>query len=223
MSGDFVTQVGNMAYFGDEYNAQQNLFAGVSGGVFGAADGVLMHKAGSALIPGSPKFPDGISINDLMAKFDNIAILNLSDGLFSGNWQFAVSKLGNGDWQFFNTIEGVQAWILKANGQVNEVASSAASSFRASPRNFTCMECAEDVVKALKAKGVKGKIVTITSPHANIHSIVDKRFISTSGIHKGVMVDGLVYDNIHNGIPIKDWLADFGSRYGFFKPTFIDF
>ena len=97
MSGYFVTQIGNMAYFGDEYNAQQNLFAGVSGGVFGAADGVLMKKSGSALVPETPKFPKGLSMNDLMEQFDNIAILDLGGGgRFSDTWEFAVTQLGSG-------------------------------------------------------------------------------------------------------------------------------
>lgn len=118
MTGDFVTQVGNMAYFGDEYNAQQNLFAGLSGGVFGAADGVLMQKAGSALIPGTPRFPDGISALDLMEQFENFVVLNLKTDLWKGKWQFAVSELGNGTWHYANTIEGARGLILKANGKL---------------------------------------------------------------------------------------------------------
>jgi len=87
--------------------------------------------------------------------------------------------------------------------------------------NFQCMECADNVVSALKEKGISGEILEITTNGnkgmaGNIWSDVAGKNISTNGKHKAVLVDGKVYDNIHkDGIDYNKWIEDLFSPTGY--------
>ena len=81
--------------------------------------------------------------------------------------------------------------------------------------NLKCIECAEAVVKALKKEGLSGEVIDF-HPTRNgkkystpVHSDKASDRISNSGLHRGVLIEGKVYDNIHTeGIDIDGWIKD---------------
>jgi len=90
--------------------------------------------------------------------------------------------------------------------------------------NLQCMECSDAIVSALKNEGISGQILEYRTLNAagkpSATNIVSKTneaagkldAISTSGVHRGVLTDGKVYDNIHpQGINYSDWVDDFES------------
>jgi RHS repeat-associated protein len=92
--------------------------------------------------------------------------------------------------------------------------------------NFQCKECASDIISMLKKEGIKGDKISLKAK-GNRHFIVSDKHgadaVSTNGEHVGVLIEGVVYDNIHKeGIKLADWLNDFHSAYGFdvFKTPF---
>lgn len=80
--------------------------------------------------------------------------------------------------------------------------------------NGSCFPCAEAMSRALSAAGYSGEVLTLLWEEATF--VMSKRHgpeeaVGDNGQHAGVLVDGLVYDNIGrgNGLPEKDWIADF--------------
>lgn len=68
------------------------------------------------------------------------------------------------------------------------------------------------------------KTVSLEKMFGNIWSDTAGRNISTNGFHRGVLVDGFVYDNIHKaGIKYDDWIKDFHTPGNELKKTFEDF
>ena len=115
--------------------------------------------------------------------------------------------------------------VLKlGNNVVGEKIAKIASTF---PR-YECKACAAAIVQQLQKDGVKGKILdfktaTNQGSYGNIWSDTARKNISTNGEHRAVMVDGIVYDNIHpNGIPYAQWKNDFHS-IGDYKITETNF
>jgi RHS repeat-associated protein len=86
---------------------------------------------------------------------------------------------------------------------------------------FTCKECAADLVKTLKKEGVSGEILDIKTNGnkgmaLNIWSDSANAVISFNGTHRGVLVEGKVFDNLHpNGIGYEEWLKDLRSPTGY--------
>ena len=85
--------------------------------------------------------------------------------------------------------------------------------------NLQCVECADAIINALKAEGISGEIVTLqanSTKRGFIWSDTAGKTISENGHHRGVLVDGKVYDNIHTeGIDYDAWRADFDVIGGF--------
>lgn len=94
---------------------------------------------------------------------------------------------------------------------VSEIAQNVTKNFG----NTYCLPCSEALVNAFKNEGITGQVIELRSETA---LIVSKTFgyseaISRSGMHRGVLVDGMVYDNIHKkGIAYDDWIKDFESH-----------
>lgn len=87
--------------------------------------------------------------------------------------------------------------------------------------NFQCVDCADAIMDALKQEGISGEIVTLQArgrmdtQSGNVWSDTAGKNISTNGHHRGVLVDGKVYDNIHTeGIDYNAWKNDFYSIQG---------
>jgi RHS repeat-associated protein len=94
---------------------------------------------------------------------------------------------------------------------------------------FKCMECADEIVSTLKSQGISGQIVDVTTESSkgmrgNIWSDKAGDLISTNGKHRGVLVEGKVFDNVHTeGIDYDTWLKDFHTPSGELKVTKTDF
>jgi len=109
---------------------------------------------------------------------------------------------------------GVEA--VEAEVGATEVAEAAAQGFA----NGQCLQCAESVIDAVEAAGGEANPILIDTGNAlkngNIYSDIAGENIATNGIHAGVEVDGLVYDNISpNGIPFSDWINSLNVVFGY--------
>jgi Papain fold toxin 2 len=78
------------------------------------------------------------------------------------------------------------------------------------------------------ANGVEGKIIKLRTKKRNDFFIISNRYsnsesITENGIHYGVEVLGLVFDNIsHQGLPRDQWINDFSCRSGGFYLEELD-
>ena len=93
--------------------------------------------------------------------------------------------------------------------------------------NLDCVRCADALVDAFKSEGITGQIITLQSKQTKrgfIWSTSADKIIATSGMHRGVLDDGKVYDNIHkSGIDLNDWINDFVVLGGFEIPSISSF
>jgi hypothetical protein len=88
--------------------------------------------------------------------------------------------------------------------------------------DFQCVECADAILAALKKEGIEdAKIISLQAKgrmdtrSGNVWSDTAQRTISTNGHHRGVLIDGKVYDNIHKqGVDVDTWKNDFHSIEG---------
>ena len=73
-----------------------------------------------------------------------------------------------------------------------------------------CVEAANEMERFLKRKGLHGKRIELRySSEFIVSNTYTTKAISETGLHVGIMYDGLMYDNIHKGIQYADWLNDF--------------
>ena len=83
------------------------------------------------------------------------------------------------------------------------------------------MECAAEIVAALKKKGLKGQVLDVVTTSdkgmaANIWSDKMGMNISTNGKHRAVFFENKVYDNLNpNGIDFGSWKNDLFSPTGY--------
>jgi hypothetical protein len=152
---------------------------------------------------------------------------------------YSVGKdLGGGWHEILNTegkvvgkIQGKQKAIDHVAG-LNKAAEAAARTpadiakeVTAKYKLLQCEECANALAADLKAAGHSGEIIEIQAIASrpggarpdfivsNTHG--GHQSITQNGRHVGVRVGDTVYDNIHkNGIPYKQWLADFDAING---------
>jgi RHS repeat-associated protein len=121
--------------------------------------------------------------------------------------------------------EDVSVMPSLSSRDIEGIASEAASRHAV---NFECMQCSADIVNALKDEGVSGSILDLEVKNGgkwtNIYSDKAGEVISTNGHHRGVLVGGKVYDNIHTkGISFEEWQKDFHTPSGQFKIDKTDF
>lgn len=89
-------------------------------------------------------------------------------------------------------------------------------------RLLKCKECAKAVMAWLKENGIEGKILKLKTRKRNDFFIVSERYssnesITDNGVHFGVEVIGLVFDNLSGeGMLREAWLNDFSCRSGGF-------
>ncbi|MCF2145046.1 hypothetical protein IQ276_000980 [Desmonostoc muscorum LEGE 12446] len=78
------------------------------------------------------------------------------------------------------------------------------------------------------ANGIEGKIIKLRTKKRNDFFIISDRYsnsesIINNGIHYGVEVLGLVFDNLsRQGLPRDDWINDFSCRSGEFSLEELD-
>jgi len=80
-----------------------------------------------------------------------------------------------------------------------------------------CVQCANALEDAFKLKGVSGEVLELkSSTDFIISDALGGAKITENGIHQGVKVGDMVFDNIHkSGMPYAEWLNDFHSPTGF--------
>jgi len=84
--------------------------------------------------------------------------------------------------------------------------------------DFSCQDCARDILKELNSIGVEAKLREVVTPYPNIYSVKKGTNIAEGGYHWGVEVDGKVFDNIHiDGIDASKWFSDFDAPFGKIK------
>lgn len=82
--------------------------------------------------------------------------------------------------------------------------------------NLKCVEAANAMRSFLLSRNQRGEIVILRFPGAVNGIVVCKSYmggneaISYTGMHQGVLYQGLVYDNLHPyGLPMGTWINDF--------------
>ncbi|MEB3179315.1 MAG: papain fold toxin domain-containing protein [Nostocaceae cyanobacterium] len=89
-------------------------------------------------------------------------------------------------------------------------------------KNLECDKCAMALVDWLEANGIERKILRLRTKNKNDFFIISERYspsesITENGIHYGVEVLGLVFDNLSpQGLPHDEWINDFSCRSGGF-------
>ncbi len=100
--------------------------------------------------------------------------------------------------------------------------------------NLKCVECADAIIANLKRAGISGKLLQYQTldeagnpisrfiiSHAQ-EMVGQLNAISRSGMHRGVLVEGKVYDNIHrSGIDYELWIRDLESTAPNFKVSIL--
>ncbi len=84
--------------------------------------------------------------------------------------------------------------------------------------NLQCDKCAQAVMQWLELNGIESKIIQLKTKRRNDFFIVSNRYspnesITDNGVHYGVEVLGLVFDNLSSqGLPRDQWKKDFYCR-----------
>ena len=114
--------------------------------------------------------------------------------------------------------------LLAHNEGVCEKLRKSIEEITAKHGNLNCYECAAELKKLLDEKGVAAEIVEMKWPGNGpkggvpIWSDYYKGHISENGVHRGVLVDGVVFDNVHKkGVAFDDWVKDKVTRWSFEK------
>jgi hypothetical protein len=91
-------------------------------------------------------------------------------------------------------------------------------------QRLECFECAQAVLGWLRCNQVQGRLLRLRTKYRD-EFIVSQRWergggaesVSINGIHYGVEVVGLVFDNLAGeGLPREEWVKDFDCRRGAF-------
>ncbi len=96
--------------------------------------------------------------------------------------------------------------------------------------NLECDKCAIALKSWIDANGIEGKIIKLRTKKRNDFFIISNRYsdsesITDNGIHYGVEVLGLVFDNFSRqgiGLPRGEWINDFSCRSGKFDLEELD-
>ncbi|HEV3142306.1 MAG TPA: papain fold toxin domain-containing protein [Gemmataceae bacterium] len=85
---------------------------------------------------------------------------------------------------------------------------------------FRCKECANQIEKALRAKGFHGRRVEIRGAAGREYMVCFSykgglAAITKTGWHMGIRVQDMMFDNLHpDGMPYEQWLKDFDAPGG---------
>ncbi|NJL81138.1 MAG: hypothetical protein HC836_46005 [Richelia sp. RM2_1_2] len=95
-------------------------------------------------------------------------------------------------------------------------------------KNLECDKCAIFMKSWLDSNGIDSKIIKLRTKKRNDFFIISNRYsnnesITDNGIHYGVEVLGLVFDNLSRlGLPRNEWINDFSCRSGGFSVEELD-
>jgi RHS repeat-associated protein len=170
--------------------------------------GVALAGAGGATVSGAGGGGLGISISAEFAPALFTGITGAVASVWSAVMAAQVQNPGGGS-------SGASGGAPQPT-PAQQAAANAAQGFD----NFQCQECADSITNALKAAGQHGEVIEIGGgPGEDFIASGSynnwQEAITTNGRHVGVVVDGVVFDNIHpNGLPLSDWLVDFDAPSG---------
>ncbi|MEA5567346.1 papain fold toxin domain-containing protein [Anabaena sp. UHCC 0399] len=94
--------------------------------------------------------------------------------------------------------------------------------------NLECDKCAIALKAWSDGNGIEAKILKLRTKKRNDFFIISDRYgdsesITDNGIHYGVEVLGLVFDNLSpQGLPLDEWINDFSCRSGEFYLEELD-
>ena len=94
--------------------------------------------------------------------------------------------------------------------------------------NLECDKCAIAMKSWLDSNEIGSKIIKLRTKKKNDFFIISNRYsnnesITDNGIHYGVEVLGLVFDNLSpQGLPRSEWINDFSCRSGGFSVEELD-
>jgi hypothetical protein len=95
--------------------------------------------------------------------------------------------------------------------------------------NLECDKCAIALKSWLDVNSIDGKVLKLKTKKRNDFFIISSRYsnsesITDNGIHYGVEVLGLVFDNLsRQGLPRDEWINDFSCRSGGFEIEELDY
>lgn len=95
-------------------------------------------------------------------------------------------------------------------------------------QNLECDKCAIALKSWSDSNGIERKIIKLRTKKRNDFFIISNRYsdsesITDNGIHYGVEVFGLVFDNLSpQGLPRDEWINDFDCRSGEFYLEELD-
>src|SRR5688572_24440532 len=91
---------------------------------------------------------------------------------------------------------------------------------RAAARGFKlykCFECADSIRNEMTRLGQPGEVIVLRAAgHVDLMACLSydggRTSITQTGVHCGVRIGDLVFDNLHpDGLPYQDWLNDFAA------------
>lgn len=94
-----------------------------------------------------------------------------------------------------------------------------------------CEECAITLTKWLKHRSIPGKLWRLSTIHDEEDFILSARLeqqgcydsITENGVHYGVEVFGLIFDNLSSqGLTLDDWIQDFTSLSSEFATEMLE-
>jgi hypothetical protein len=88
-----------------------------------------------------------------------------------------------------------------------------------------CTQCASAMADALKAKGIPGQILNITTNRGPAGQVADHMVsdlvgrggtaLTQNGFHQAVRVGDMVFDNfLRQGVPCAQYVEALGARFG---------
>jgi hypothetical protein len=97
-------------------------------------------------------------------------------------------------------------------------------------QNLECESCARAIRQWLRDNGEDGQLLRMRTAMGEDFILSQRRFamgddesITENGMHYGIQVGDLVFDNLATeGLPIDQWLADFECQSGDFLVETID-
>ncbi len=153
----------------------------------------------------------GVPINAMNAGTS----FGTGDYLTGGIYLLGMMGSSSGNRQAANLAKKAARQVAKIAQRVHEIATNLTKKTQ-KYSNLKCMPLAKDIARDLKLEGIKGEFIDIESKGGPfIWSNKEQGSISENGKHRGVLVNGIVYDNIHReGVPEDMWIKDFDAPGG---------
>ncbi len=95
-------------------------------------------------------------------------------------------------------------------GEIEDLLVAIISNFK----NKDCVPCSNEIIALLKKYNLSGQTIEVTTPYPHIWSTKFNGNITDNGYHIGVIYNGLVYDNLTEGLNLNSWKNDLDAPFG---------